>query len=618
MPRRAAYPIIQPGVLSIRDAAALNEALRDLQRLVGGFSVAAPLTLQEDSGGVRLGINQNGLLTIDHNGNVVGSEPILNFIDSGTVTFAVTNNAGATRIDVTPTASASGTTIKVDKDGTLVATRPELNFQTGDGLTLSVFDNGGSNRADIKEDIGGPIHTNRTLTPDGGVTLTFSGADTSALNRFINATHQIATQEDLNISREPDLGAGAGGRIDNYAPSNVDPVYYFGSNMQNNTLSGWLKPANFPDGATIWIVLTGPSDSTTLTLAHQNANSSAANRFFTYSQADIVLARYQWALLQYDNTAGYWRVLSVTPAAGGDATHTIYQVVVGAGIGNPDVSYANLTNDGTTVTVGKRTLWTDNSFSLSSGDNNNVNVGDVTLVNVDNGASGPNLNGITNGADGRTLFLWNAYGLDSTLTLKHQAAGSSAANRLYLPGGRDFKLHGQQGAVLFYNNQAPIGGAWCLLAATPNPLVGGQITNSDWTINTNTFTDVPGFSFQVGASEQWVAEFQLWVGGTTGGIQFQIVYTGGVGCNSIRAFTLGNSTSGTALAADSQFAIITFGPGASQAYVTYAAGGIVTIRVGVYNANSVGLIKLQAASATNGQTNTVYQGSYFTAAPVAF
>lgn len=61
-------------------------------------------------------------------------------------------------------------------------------------------------------------------------------------------------------------------------------------------------------------------------------------------------------------------------------------------------------------------------------------------------------------ADGRVLFLFNnqAYS-GGAVTLKHEHASSSAANRIYTPGSVDYVLGSGYGATLVYN-----GGRWLI------------------------------------------------------------------------------------------------------------------------------------------------------------
>lgn len=53
---RRVPPRFQSGQLTPQDAEALNQIAADLYRIVGGFSAAPPLIVQEDSNGVRIGL----------------------------------------------------------------------------------------------------------------------------------------------------------------------------------------------------------------------------------------------------------------------------------------------------------------------------------------------------------------------------------------------------------------------------------------------------------------------------------------------------------------------------------------------------------------------------------
>ena len=78
----------------------------------------------------------------------------------------------------------------------------------------------------------------------------------------------------------------------------------------------------------------------------------------------------------------------------------------------------------------------------------NLDTVDASFIRLVPDAATWSITGLTGGADGRFLFLWNGTG--NTVTLAHQDVGSTAANRLDLPGGVDFDLTEGVGITLVY------------------------------------------------------------------------------------------------------------------------------------------------------------------------
>jgi hypothetical protein len=67
------------------------------------LSAIAPLLCHQVTAGISS-------ISVQHNGTLVGTQPIINLIDSLSVTMTVTNNIGATRIDVTPVSTGGSST----------------------------------------------------------------------------------------------------------------------------------------------------------------------------------------------------------------------------------------------------------------------------------------------------------------------------------------------------------------------------------------------------------------------------------------------------------------------------------------------------------------------------
>lgn len=165
---------------------------------------------------------------------------------------------------------------------------------------------------------------NQTWTFIANVTFTYTGP--------INSLELYAIPVEFCglmywcIDREPDLA----GSVNNYAPHSYKPTYYFSSNSVNSTLTGWLAPQNFPttqplvsDG--LLFILMNDTAGKNLTIKHESGSSTAANRFDTWTQADIVLTYGQAVLCQYDFTKLRYRVLWGGPGTSGTDVDWDYQ-----------------------------------------------------------------------------------------------------------------------------------------------------------------------------------------------------------------------------------------------------------------------------------------------------
>ncbi len=148
-------------------------------------------------------------------------------------------------------------------------------------------------------------------------TLTLDITSELIIQGYLEACGQM----DWCISREPDPGFGS---VNNYVPLANKVTYLFNSVAVNCTFTGWTAPAMLPDGAVITII---NASASVLTLANQNAFSTAANRFLTYTGADLPLYPGITAFCQYDATRARWLVLW----AGGTLTVS----AVNPGTGDP-------------------------------------------------------------------------------------------------------------------------------------------------------------------------------------------------------------------------------------------------------------------------------------------
>lgn len=87
-------------------------------------------------------------------------------------------------------------------------------------------------------------------------------------------------------------------------------------------------------------------------------------------------------------------------------------------------------------------------LNTSTGTVNDLSIGNVSVL-LWSGASNMTLNGIVAGIEGQPLFVRNISN-GNTLTLAHEAAGSSSVNRIRLPSGTTRNINQREGVILLY------------------------------------------------------------------------------------------------------------------------------------------------------------------------
>lgn len=110
-----------------------------------------------------------------------------------------------------------------------------------------------------------------------------------------------------------------------------------------------------------------------------------------------------------------------------------------------------------TVTLdsdGALSLRNGSTITLSDGTNNNISLGtpQSTHVVITGPTTSFTINGIIpiSGNDGQVLILEN--GTPTIMTIRHENTGSTAENRIYIPGEKDFMVRGENAVVSFRYN----------------------------------------------------------------------------------------------------------------------------------------------------------------------
>lgn len=108
------------------------------------------------------------------------------------------------------------------------------------------------------------------------------------------------------------------------------------------------------------------------------------------------------------------------------------------------------------VLIHARTLSGIQSEAIgSSGSDNLAIAADTGILRADPAAGGGTLTGMTGGADGRAVEIWNVDAGSDTVTLAHQSASSTAANRFICPGGANLVLAvGERASARYFSSES--------------------------------------------------------------------------------------------------------------------------------------------------------------------
>jgi hypothetical protein len=130
---------------------------------------------------------------------------------------------------------------------------------------------------------------------------------------------------------------------------------------------------------------------------------------------------------------------------------------------------------------------------------------------------------------------------------------------------------------------------------------------------TNLTATTTALSFNIGANEVWVVDVQLTAQcSSTGGMKYAVAAPAGA---TIEGWVYSSTTTITTLSYQRLTAIATLTATALHTVATTPAPDI--LRFTIVNAGTAGVVVIQAASVTSGQTTTVFAGSWLHAQRVA-
>lgn len=290
-----------------------------------------------------------------------------------------------TVITVESTGGPGGSAHTIKEDGTPLTDRSGLNF--GNGLLAT--DDAGNDETDVRVDYGavvtetafGQASTNGALasvsrsdhthgTPTDPVTAHVaagdphtaylkeessgglasevpdhthvSGAQGGVIDRFVQAALFTGGSTQTGVGTQNDLALSA----------TNSRVRWDGDGVSDATWTGITGGA---DGRIFWVINSADNPGVDLILAHNNAGSSASNRFDCPGAVDFTLRRFEAVVIFYDSNSSRWRViadtsgLSTHEAAADPHTGYLKEADVAA---KGDLYVASADNTVSVVTVG--------------------------------------------------------------------------------------------------------------------------------------------------------------------------------------------------------------------------------------------------------------------------
>jgi hypothetical protein len=322
------------------------------------------------TGAINVGTNSNGkIITI---GNTTGATQI--DLNSGSGGINLNGNVVVTDGHSITTGSGSFT---FDSQGITLASSSSIIDMTGAGtLGLNTITNRAINTGSGLLTVGGNLSVNGTSTISGNFI-----ASSDFITPFSTKNYSTTgTQNDVN------LGSGS-------------VVNYTGAGAA--TFTGFVGGV---DGKQIRLI-NNSSTNSSFTLNHEDASSTAANRFLIGSGLPIVISKNGSVTLLYDSTISRWRLVQIPASSAIIGAFAFLQngnaYGTAASLGTTDSFGLNFKTSGSTrfslsassatlTGTGATSITTDNTLSLSSASASDLNItsGTTGALNLDSGSTG--------------------------------------------------------------------------------------------------------------------------------------------------------------------------------------------------------------------------------------
>ena len=432
-------------------------------------------------------------------GNAVCFDTSTGLNPGGTVND-VAIGAGNFCARISPSAASTYTGIANPSNGRLLLIT-NANAPGGFTLTLTHQDTGS-------------LAANRIDTGDG-TSLILQGGDSTLLYYDATATRWRVISNNAGVAWDD--------RSNNFMQTQRYQSYVTWDTNSPSTITASQNDYNF--GTTMWarisanasyqitglangvngrVLILANVGSSPIELPHESTSSTGANRIITPSGATVTLSANYCAILIYDGATARWRLIAYYQVGGGggtiagsgtngrvarfapDATTITDSVIqddgTNLGIGMaPNASYrvaiSGALNVSSGIFGGNVVCFSATESLTPSGTNNDYGIGSGTLTSRISPTDAVTITGIAAPVAGRLLIIKNGNAVGGfTLTLTHDGAGSTAANRIYTPDGNSLTLQGGDTAILQYSS------------ATSRWMVISTDAGVAWDDRANTFT----------------------------------------------------------------------------------------------------------------------------------
>ena len=254
-----------------------------------------------------------------------------------------------------------------------------------------------------------------------------------------------------------------------------------------NQSGGLTDPFDLVTSGSVEIAIVTPDDSSPTVLATTSATSISADGTDYYADCSLALTTSEIDALTYTDGAAS-STIEVEYVDGSNSLTPIQQAITIQSHGidssssspSPSASYYTTTQTdanflalggdtmtgGLTLSTGSKLAFTRlDDTAITGAGTHRLEPYNATFIKIGALSASANLKGISGGADGRLLIVYNSDDTD-TLTIQHESASeSTAANRIYTMTAADVDLTARGTALLIYDSGAS---RWIVLTVCIN------------------------------------------------------------------------------------------------------------------------------------------------------
>ena len=254
-----------------------------------------------------------------------------------------------------------------------------------------------------------------------------------------------------------------------------------------NQSGGLTDPYDLVTAGSVEIAIVTPDESSPTVLATTSATSIAADGTDYYADCTLALTTSEIDGLTYSSAGAASSTIEVEYISGSNSLTPIQQAVTIQSHGidtsssspSPSASYYTTTQTdanflalggdtmtgGLTLSTGSKLAFTRlDDTAITGAGTHRLEPYNATFIKIGALSASANLKGISGGADGRLLIVYNSDDTD-TLTVQHESASeSTAANRIYTMTAADVDITARGTAMFIYDSGAS---RWIVLNISP-------------------------------------------------------------------------------------------------------------------------------------------------------